>query len=109
MSKAEGVQLKIKSSDDIDWKNLFLENQFIVINYQSQKDFTGCEEINELFQELSHKKEFSRVKFLWVDSRNNPVAEEFIAKRQTPFIAVFKEGFLVECDNIYNEKGLREM
>ena len=109
MLETKEGQLKIISSDAIDWKNLFLENQFIVINYQPQIDCKGCREMNRLFQDLSAHKDFSRVKFLWVDSRNNPIAEQFIAKRQTPFIAVFKEGFLVECDNIYDEKGLRAM
>jgi hypothetical protein len=102
-------QMEIISSDNVDWKNLFLENKFIVINYQPQVDCKGCKEMNNLFQELSVHDDFKQVKFLWVDSRNNPIAEQFIAKRQTPFIAVFKEGFLVECDNISDEKELRAM
>ena len=65
--------------------------------------------MNDLFQDLAQHADFENVKFLWVDSRNNPIAEQFIAKRQTPFIAVFKEGFLVECDNVSDEKGLRDM
>ena len=109
MPVTKKAKLEIISSDDIDWKNLFLENQFIVINYQPQLDCKGCKEMNDLFQELSGHKDFRQVKFLWVDSRNNPIAEQFIAKTQTPFIAVFKEGFLVECDNISDEKGLRAM
>lgn len=109
MSSTKTAKLKIISSDDIDWKNLFLENEFIVINYQPQLDCKGCKEMNDLFQELSGHADFLKVKFLWVDSRNNPIAEQFIAKRQTPFIAVFKEGFLVECDNISDEKSLRAM
>jgi thioredoxin 1 len=109
MTKTRADQLEIISSDDIDWKKLFLENEFIVINYQPQLDCKGCREMNNLFQELSLHKDFQDVKFLWVDSRNNPVAEQFIAKTQSPFIAVFKEGFLVECDNIHDEQGLRSM
>jgi thioredoxin 1 len=109
MLKAKEGHLEIISSDDIDWKELFLENQFIVINYQPQLDCKGCKEMNDLFQELSVHDDFRHVRFLWVDSRNNPVAEQFIAKRQTPFIAAFKEGFLVECDSIYDEEGLRAM
>lgn len=102
-------ELEIINSDKIDWKNLFLENEFIIVNYQPQKDCPGCKEMNTLFQELSDKKEFGEVKFLWVDSRNNPVAEQFIKKKQQPFIAAFKQGFLVECDNISEEKDLRSM
>ena|SRR5688572_5805934 len=101
--------MKIINSDEIDWPNVFLENQFIVVNYQPQVDCKGCKEINDLFQELAKDDDFKKVKFLWVDSRHNPIAEQFIAKKQTPFIAVFKEGFLVECDNISDEKSLRAM
>lgn len=109
MPSAKTAKLEIINSDDIDWKNLFLENEFIVINYQPQLDCKGCKEMNDLFQELSNQKDLQKVKFMWVDSRNNPIAEQFIAKTQVPFIAVFKEGFLVECDNISDEKGLRAM
>ena len=101
--------MKIINSDKIDWAKLFLDHEFIVVNYQPEENCKGCREINDLFQDLSETKEFEKVKFLWVDSRNNPVAEQFIKKRQVPFIAVFKEGFLVECDNISDEKGLRDM
>ena len=101
--------MEIISSDDIDWSNMFLENEFIVVNYQPEIDCPGCMEVNELFQKLSVHDDFKKVKFLWVDSRNNPVAEQFIKKTQTAFIAVFKEGFLVECNTVSKEKELRSM
>lgn len=101
--------MEIINSDKIDWPNLFLDNEFIVVNYQPQVDCKGCQEMNDLFQKLSDTSEFEKVKFLWVDSRNNPIAEQFIKKKQEPFIAVFKEGFLVECDTISEEKNLRDM
>ena len=101
--------MEIINSDKIEWSKLFLENEFIVVNYQPQIDCPGCKEITDIFQKLSDEEEFKKVKFLWVDSRNNPVAEQFIKKKQIPFIAVFKEGFLVECDNISEEKTLRNM
>lgn len=101
--------MNIINSDEINWRQLFSENEFIVVNYQPQEDCPGCREINSLFQEFSGQEKFKRVRFLWVDSRNNPIAEQFIKKRQVPFIAVFKEGFLVECDNVSDEKGLNDM
>jgi thiol-disulfide isomerase/thioredoxin len=101
--------MEIINSDKVDWSNLFLENQFIVVNYQPQIDCPGCREMNFLFENLSKHHKYKKVKFLWIDSRNNPVAEQFIKKTQKPFIAVFKQGFLVECDNISDEKGLRDM
>lgn len=101
--------MEIINSDKVDWPNLFLQHRFIVVNYQAETNCNGCSEINDLFEKLSQDDEFGDVKFLWIDSRNNPVAEQFIKKRQVPFIAVFKEGFLVECDNISDEKSLREM
>ncbi len=101
--------MKIINSDKVNWPKLFLENEFIVVNYQPEVDCSGCAEMNNLFQKMSDTHEFDDIKFLWIDSRNNPVAEQFIKKRQLPFIAVFKEGFLVECDNISDEKGLRAM
>lgn len=101
--------MEIISSDKIKWPELFLENEFIVVNYQPDQGCPGCKEMNDLFQDLSAHPDFKKVKFLWVDSRNNPIAEQFIKKRQLPFIAVFKEGFLVECDNVTDEQHLRNM
>lgn len=101
--------MEIINSDKVDWAKLFLDNEFIVVNYQPEKDCKGCSEMNELFKKLDETHEYKNIKFLWVDSRNNPIAEQFIKKRQAPFIAVFKQGFLVECDTIDEEKDLREM
>jgi thiol-disulfide isomerase/thioredoxin len=101
--------IQVFNSDEIEWPELFLRNEFIVVNYQPQTECPGCKEIADLFQKLSHDSKFRDVKFLWVDSRNNPIAEQFIAKKQAPFIATFKQGFLVECDIVSTEKSLRDM
>lgn len=101
--------MEIINSDKIEWPTLFLEHKFIVVNYQAQTDCPGCKEMNDLFEKFSKSREFSKVKFLWVDSRNNPIAEQFIKKTQSPFIAVFKDGLLVECDNVSDERSLRDM
>jgi hypothetical protein len=101
--------MEILNSDQVDWPNLFLENDYIVVNYQPEIDCPGCKEMNFFFEDFARKHLYKNIKFLWIDSRNNPVAEQFIKKRQMPFIAAFKSGFLVECDNISTEKGLRGM
>ena len=101
--------IQIINSDEIEWPELFLKNEFIVVNYQPQTECPGCKEIADLFQKLSQDSGFSDVKFLWVDSRNNPIAEQFIAKKQAPFIATFKQGFLVECNIVSTEKALRDI
>ena len=88
---------------------MFLDNEFIVVNYQPEIDCKGCREMNDLFEKLSLQDDYKKVKFLWVDSRNNPIAEQFIKKTQTAFIAVFKEGFLVECNTVSEEAELRSM
>lgn len=97
--------MQIISSDKIDWSKVFKENKLIVVNYQPSCDCRGCAEVNELFQRID--KEYPDVKFLWVDSRNNPVAEQFIRKTQTAFMAAFKNGFLVECNTISSDAELR--
>ena len=101
--------MEIINSDDILWPLLFPGNQFIFVNYHAVADRAGCKEINGLFHNLSLYKDFEKVKFMWVGSRNNPITEKFSKKIQTPFTAVFKERFLVECDNVSDKKELREM
>lgn len=101
--------MKIINSDEINWSQLFLEHELIAVNYQPVEDCKGCKEINDLFEKLSHTQEYKKVKFLWIDSRNNAVAEAFVTKNQVPFIAAFKEGFLIECNSISDEQSLREL
>lgn len=101
--------MKIISSDEIEWPKLFLDNNFIIVSYQADIECDGCSDMDDVFEKLSADNEFKNIKFLSVDSRNNPVAEEYIKKKQLPFVATFKEGFLVECDNISDEDSLRRM
>ncbi|MES2568093.1 MAG: hypothetical protein V4565_14555 [Bacteroidota bacterium] len=103
------IKMQITSSDEIDWANVFLHNEYIVVNYQPSSDCEGCKEINELFQRLDKFEEYRTVKFLWVDSRNNPIAEQFIKKTQKPFMAAFKDGFLVECNVVSTDADLKRM
>ncbi|MES2568091.1 MAG: hypothetical protein V4565_14545 [Bacteroidota bacterium] len=101
--------MKKVNSDNIDWEKVFLENKFIIVNYQPASDCIGCAEINELFQRLDKQDNHKGIRFLWVDSRTNPIAEQFIKKMQAPFMATFKEGFLVECKVVKTEQELNEM
>lgn len=101
--------MELINSDLINWPELFVKHKYIIVNYQPEVDCKGCKEINDLFHQLSKDQQYEEVKFLWLDSRNNPIAEQFISKTQTAFIADFKEGFLVECNNISTEEQLREM
>jgi thiol-disulfide isomerase/thioredoxin len=102
-------EMELINSDKVDWAKLFMDNDYIIVNYQAQTECPGCEEMTKLFETLSEHEDFEDVKFLWVDSRQNAIAEQFIKKRQVPFIAAFKKGFLVECENISDEAGLRAM
>ncbi len=72
--------MEITNSDKIYWPNLFSENEFIAINYQPKTDCKGCKEMNDLFEKMAQMEDFKKVKFLWVDSRNNPIAELFPKK-----------------------------
>lgn len=99
--------MHIINSDKIDWQKVFLENEYIIVNYQPFSDCKKCDEINELFQRLD--EDYKNVRFLWVDSRSNPMAEQFIKKTQAPFMAAFKEGFLVECRVVSTESELNKM
>ncbi len=101
--------MQITNSDNIDWQNVFLENEYIIVNYQPASDCKDCAEINEFFQRLDKHEKYKDVKFLWADSRSNPIAEQFIKKQQGPFMAAFKEGFLVECRIISTEADLNKM
>ena len=73
--------MEIFNSDKIDWSTIFLDHKFIVANYQAKTDCPGCKEMNELFEKLSKDKEFENVKFLWIDSRNNPASHKTHIRR----------------------------
>ena len=101
--------MEIINSDNIDWQKIFLEHEYIIINYQPASDCKGCAEINELFQKLDKYEAYKDVKFLRADSRSNPIAEQVIKQTQAQFMADFKEGFLVECRIVSTESELNKM
>lgn len=101
--------IKVIKSNNLAWDKLFLEHEFFIINYHADVDFPEYSEINELFEKLALEPQYNKVKFLRVDSNNNPIAHEFLKKRKLPFVAIFKKGFLIECNTIDTEIALREM
>ncbi|MCW3077385.1 MAG: hypothetical protein JWO32_1994 [Bacteroidetes bacterium] len=101
--------MEIVNSDDIAWDKLFLQHEYIIVNYHTEIQFPGYNKINKIFGYLSEESEFNKIKFLRIDSHNNPVAEEFLENRKLPFVGTFKGGFLIECNSIESEKSLRDM
>lgn len=101
--------MEVIKSDDIAWDEFFLENEYFVINYHSKIDFPIYHTINETFISLSKEKKYSKIKFFRIDTNTNPIAEQFMKTRKLPFLAIFMQGFLVECNNIETEAELRAM
>ncbi len=101
--------MEMIKTEDVSWDELFLEHDYIIVNYHSSAQGTVFDDFNKTFLSLSKKNEYEKVKFLLIDSKNNPIAEEFIQMRKLPFVATFKKGFLVECNTIETEENVRDM
>jgi hypothetical protein len=101
--------MKVHDLKDLDWSQILVENQCVIVSYLSTTNCPICETIDKAFFDLSKGEKYKKIKFLRINSSDNIIAEEYINKKKLPFTAVFKNGFLVECDSIRNESDLTDM
>lgn len=88
---------------------IFANNRFVIIKYHTDNDCPACIMMLPIFTAVSMEEQYKGIKFIRLSSDNNKVAEALINNRKVPFIAVYRDGLLVECDTVNSEEELRDM
>ena len=101
--------MDIKNYNELEWDKILTENKYIVVNYESTTDCPVCDELIKNFIALSEQSKYRKITFLRINSKSNPIAEEYIRIKKLPFSATFKAGILLECNWIKTEVQLTQM
>lgn len=87
--------MSVIASTDTDFESLLQGNEKVIVKYYA--DWCGsCRLFSPKFKRLSDDERFAGVAFLEVNAEKSPNARKLAGVDNLPFIAVFKNGQLVE-------------
>lgn len=94
--------MAVLSADDSNFANQLKENDKVIVKYYA--DWCGsCRLFAPKFRRLSDDERFTGVTFLDVNAEKSPEARKAAGVDNLPFIAVFKNGELVEGSSTSKE------
>lgn len=94
--------MAVLSADDSNFANQLKENEKVIVKYYA--DWCGsCRLFAPKFRRLSDDERFTGVTFLDVNAEKSPEARKAAGVDNLPFIAVFKNGELVEGSSTSKE------
>jgi hypothetical protein len=103
-----GVQ-EIDSRDNLVWDKILEENNMIIVSYYNYVDCDVCVDLYKVFVELSTQEKYKDVIFVAVDTAQNEIADQYIRRKKQPFLANYKDGFLIECNSVGNTEEMLKM
>lgn len=87
--------MAVNVATDADFQQKLSDNQNVIVKYYA--DWCGsCKLFAPKFKRLSNDERFTDVEFIEVDAENSPEARKAGGVDNLPFMAIFKNGQLVE-------------
>lgn len=100
--------MAVINSTDQDFKNYLENGNTVVVKYFA--DWCGnCKLFAPKYKRVSNEDEMKDITFLEVDAEKNPEARKAAGVDNLPFMAVFKNGELVEGSASSKEEYLRKL
>lgn len=95
-------------STDKDFKDILSSNNKIVVKYYA--DWCGtCKLFSPRYKRMSDEERFTGISFVEVNAEENPEARKLAGVSNLPFMAVFKDGNLLEAVATAKEEAIIEM
>jgi thioredoxin 1 len=87
--------MAVNVATDADFNETLKAHNKVIVKYYA--DSCGsCKLFTPKFKRLSNDERFAGIEFLEVDAENSPEARKAAGVDNLPFIAIFKDGALVE-------------
>lgn len=100
--------MAVQIVNDQEFKEILNSNSKVAVKYMA--DWCGnCRLFAPKYKRVSNEDENSEVIFLEVNAENNPEARKAAGVDNLPFLAVFKDGALVEGSASSKEEYLRSL
>jgi thiol-disulfide isomerase/thioredoxin len=100
--------MSVLLATDADFKTYIEGDKPVVVKYFA--DWCGnCRLFSPKFKRVSNEEEMSNVVFLEVNAEENPEARKAAQVDNLPYLAVFKDGSLVEGSASSKEEYLRTL
>jgi len=100
--------MAVINATDQDFKNYLENGNTVVVKYFA--DWCGnCRLFAPKYKRVSNEDEMQEITFLEVDAEKNPEARKAAGVDNLPFMAVFKNGELVEGSASSKEEYLRKL
>lgn len=100
--------MAVQVTTDQEFKEIIESGKAVAVKYYA--DWCGsCKLFAPKFRRLSEDDRFKNIEFLDVDAENNEEARKLAGVDNLPFIAIFKDGNLVEGSATNKEEAVVKM
>lgn len=95
-------------SSEEELRNLSYEKPYLSVKYHNDT-IPFCHELYRRYQEFSDMEEYKDIFFIRINSDENQIARKLIEKDVYSFMAIYKNGLLIESRTISGEEDIKSL
>ncbi|MBC6607824.1 thioredoxin family protein [Hymenobacter sp. BT188] len=104
----DSTPVGILDTDDEGLRRLIHEHLKVFVKFTSP-NCEICEQLAPHLAQFADQEMFASIRFLRLNSDENPVAQKMMKEKVAPFFVSYCQGHLLECDTLYVEEEVRNM
>ena len=93
-------------STEEELRKLIYEKPYVAVKYHND-NFPICQELFKSFTKLSNREKYKEILFVRINADENRIAQKLIEKDVFSFMAIYKNGLLIESKTISSEKDIK--
>ena len=100
--------MAIVNINDDELRQQIFENSCVIVKYHTE-NCPICKQLTPVYERLSEDPQYKGIEFIRMNADENPVAKMFVKEQNIPFVAIYKDGLLLECRTLETEEQLRSI